>query len=70
MIGDLFVYDKTMVYRRGILGERHKYTQSFSDHPSALDQIKGSGGSIHIGYRQKYEPKKKRKRLLEGEDEL
>ena len=39
-----------MVYRRGLLGNRRKYTQSTSDWPTTLDQIKASGVKISTRY--------------------
>ena len=47
-----------------------KKPQSTSDHTSTLDQIKYSGVSISNGYRWKSKSRKKRKQLIEGEDEL
>ena len=47
-----------------------KKPQSTSDHTSTLDQIKDSGVSISNGYRWKSKSRKKRKQLIEGEDEL
>ena len=70
LIRDFFVFDKTVVYRRILLGDRHKYRQSTSDQPCALDQIKANGVPIYTGYRCKYKSRKKQKLLLEGEDEL
>ena len=40
LIGDLCVFDKTMVYHRGLIGKRRKYMQPTSYHLSGLDQIK------------------------------
>ena len=69
LICAFYVFNKTMVYRRGLIGKRHKYTQPTSDETSALYQIKSSGVSISTVYRWKSEPKK-RKQLLERKDEL
>ena len=38
LMGDLCVFDKTMVYRRGLLGKRRKYTWR-PDNDSSLEKI-------------------------------
>ena len=55
LVGDFCDFEKTMVYRRGILVKRHKYMQSTSDRKSAIDQIKSSDVPISTGYRWKLE---------------
>ena len=59
-----------MVYLRGVLGKRRNYTKSTSDKPYVLDQIKSSDVPISTRYIWNFESRKKRKLLLEVEDEL
>ena len=47
-----------MVYLRGFLGKRRKYTQSNSYKTSSLDQIKSSGVPISTGYILKSESRR------------
>ena len=44
-ISDFYVFDKTIVYRRGLLGKRHKYTWRPAHHSSSKKIQKHSSDS-------------------------